>query len=94
MNPQASANYTLLTIQECADYIKCSRSTVRTMMKKKGFPVVRKGSIVRIVKDLLVPWLASPCNKQKKPKTPQHSEVAGEIIPVDLIAVTATSNEP
>jgi excisionase family DNA binding protein len=50
-------NIELLTIPEMAKLLKISRSKAYSMSKEKGFPIIKIGKSLRILKDELLKWL-------------------------------------
>lgn len=48
---------TLLTVLEMANLLKVSRSKAYSLIKQKGFPVIRIGKCIRISQKNLYKWL-------------------------------------
>lgn len=47
----------LMTLQECAEYLQVSKSTIYRLMKRRDFPGFRVGADWRISKPELIRWL-------------------------------------
>jgi excisionase family DNA binding protein len=55
VKPQANPH--LLTAKEAAEILRCSPGKVYELAKTKGFPAMRIGKSIRIIKPRLFEWL-------------------------------------
>lgn len=47
----------LLTVEEMAKILRISRSKAYSLVKEKGFPIIKIGKSIRILKQELYSWL-------------------------------------
>lgn len=70
----------ILTVKECANFLKMSERTVRTLIAKKDFcPVRRIGKSVRIIKDDLFDWLNNRNDKVDEYKRKKNQKFINNI---------------
>ena len=58
----------ILTIDELADYLKISKSTLCKLVQEEKIPVQKIGKHWRFRKDSIVQWLDGSSFKKAKPK--------------------------